>query len=318
MRARSGWLWLASAAFLGSYACGQGTGQGPDIEEPGNARAGTVEEPMSGDPLPNEPIIRSGCQDETETITRWLGWKPRVPLAITDKEMLGTAGQPCCAPWARAGSKWRAVDAWGQVLGTASIGAGQGREVTHCFELELVPESLDKRAVVFASEKGSWKPPAKVEWEPTPGEAAALDATIEKADGVYIDPELLVTRKDLRPANDRPRLYFRLPVAVGGAGEADEQPTLFAVVGGPLLVIAYVGGDGAWYFAHVEHDLMTPTAPPDPYTPIAVFDMDGDRYPEVLYQHTDGDAWADAVLRVEPFVRTCWSTVAESVGGVAL
>lgn len=280
-------------------------------------RAGTLEAPVSGDPLPSEPVTVPGCADESESITRWLAWRPRVPLAISDKEMLAPAGQPCCAPWARAGSRWQAVDAWGQVLGVASVGGGEGRELTHCFELEMTPESLEKRAMVFASQGGSWKQPAKVEWKPTPGEAAALDVEIEKADRVHIDPELLQTRKELTAPNERPKLYFRLPAAVGGAGEDDEQPTLFAVVGGPVLVIAYVGQDGAWYFAHVASSLLTRTGPAAPYAPVAVFDMDGDRYPEVVYEWTDGYVWKDVVLRVQPFVRTCWSNVAESVGGAS-
>ena len=350
MRARFTWVWLA-VALTGNQACHQKPKGGQvAASSSGAAAEGSVNVPAPGvvvpdaaagpnsavpDPVvsaadsvvpegappapevaePVPPMRQTDC-DQRGTATRWLASKPRVPLAISDcapdadffTSSVREAGRQYCKPWAVVGSRWRGVDAWGQVVGTATVEGSDFYDVTRCHEMYLQPKSVEERAVVYASQRGSWEPPPSVEWKPPARQIAGLHRALEAADSLHIDPQ---SEADTTDRATRPRLYFRLPVPDVRPDVTADRRTLFAVVGGPYLVIAYVGSDDAWHVAHVDGGHADYVR----YMPIAVFDLDGNGFPEIIYHQTDGPSWSDVVLGVNPQDRGSWKRVAESVGG---
>ncbi len=116
-------------------------------------------------------------------------------------------------------------------------------------------------------------------------------------------------------------LFFQFPAPksaswegrVDGAGKPIERPRRWAVAGGPILVVAYLGDKGRWKAASVK----APLGLADSYTPIAVFDMNGDGIPEIVVRANDGPSFADKVLSLNPETMS-WEEAAESPGGAAL
>jgi hypothetical protein len=100
---------------------------------------------------------------------------------------------------------------------------------------------------------------------------------------------------------------------VDGAGKPIARPRRWAVSGGPLLVVSYLGDKGQWKASTVK----MPLGLADSYQPVAVFDMNGDGVPEIVVRASDGPTFADRVLALDPATMT-WSEAAESPGGGAL
>ena len=63
--------------------------------------------------------------------------------------------------------------------------------------------------------------------------------------------------------------------------------------------------------------MKAPLGLADSYTPVAVFDMNGDGIPEIVIRASDGPTYADRVLALDPATMT-WAEAAESPGGAAL
>ena len=55
----------------------------------------------------------------------------------------------------------------------------------------------------------------------------------------------------------------------------------------------------------------------DSYLPVAVFDLNGDGIPEIVYQSNDGPSNADSVMTLSPETMT-WTDAVESPGGATL
>ena len=88
----------------------------------------------------------------------------------------------------------------------------------------------------------------------------------------------------------------------------------YAVSGGRLLLIAWLSPEGKWVLTHMENDLTDfEYSPILAYRPVAVFDMDGDGVPEVIYQWTEGSGCAQVVLQRRS-AHGAWCAVAESRG----
>jgi hypothetical protein len=100
---------------------------------------------------------------------------------------------------------------------------------------------------------------------------------------------------------------------VDGSGKPISRPRHWVVAGGPILVVAYQGQNGHWKAASVK----APLGLSDSYTPVAVFDMNGDGVPEIVYRSNDGPNFADRVLSLSP-ESLVWEDAAESPGGGAL
>lgn len=270
--------------------------------------------PNTGDPLPAEPVIDPECEDRAPGATRWLAMDPHTPFAITTHEYIETAGHPCCAVWAHLGDRYRAIDRWGQVTGRAEIDGGEGYDASACFELSLRITSGREGVGIYASDGGAFSPPSSAEWQPTPDQIAALRPFVEEVEGMVTDPdlELWENAPPVPPLADR-TMYFQT------MSESDdgrrERPDHYAVAGGRALIILWLSPSGRWVLTHVENDLTNLNyVPNDVYRPVAVFDMDGDGTPEVLYHWNEGPGWGQVVLQQETRLGR-WRQAARSVGG---
>ncbi len=273
--------------------------------------------PSTGDPLPEPPVTHPACRDGEPGATRWLAMDPHTPLAITDPVRgIVPAGQPCCAPWARRGARYRSVDAFGQVAGVVAIDGGEGYDASACFELSLGTLSGRDAGLVYASDDGGWARPSSAEWRPEADARRAFESFVEAVTLLaVVDPEATrhFDRDDpLPPLADR-TLFFQVEAedARGRHGSTDR----YAVAGGRLLLVAWLSPEGKWVLTHMENDLANlGHGPVLAYRPLAVFDMDGDRAPEVIYHWNEGPGWAQVVLRRRE-AHGSWCAVAESVGG---
>jgi hypothetical protein len=80
----------------------------------------------------------------------------------------------------------------------------------------------------------------------------------------------------------------------------------FAVVGGHALLVARLGKDGRWtlawsdaQYARLRRRLAGPDGGLDAYAPLAIFDMNGDGIPEVVYRWDSGSDFGLGVLEFD-------------------
>src|SRR5690348_2881959 len=66
--------------------------------------------------------------------TRWLG-PQGIPLAVSGPTSLRPAPDDACMRWGTRGSRWLAIDAWGQEVGRAKVtqGASMDSALDACF-----------------------------------------------------------------------------------------------------------------------------------------------------------------------------------------
>jgi hypothetical protein len=241
--------------------------------------AGARPRVQTGDPL---PTVAPAAACRRAAATRWLD-SSHTPFASVDREVVQSAAENCCGDWARKGERWRAVDAYGQILGMTEVLGGEGYDVTQCYQIHL--RKTAPAGVLFASDGGSWSPPPSARWEPDAAARTALD-------------QLVGARGSKKRSASR-QLFFRLP-----SGER------WAVIGGHALVLAQLDADGTWKSTQKVDEFHD--SPSWGYQPVAVFDLDGDGVPEVVGRVDMEEAWHDAVFKRDP--RGVWREVAASVG----
>lgn len=243
---------------------------------------------------------------------------PGTPLAVSDPEGgIRSATQSCCAPWARVGDVYHALDALGRPVGRARITGGEGYDVTACFELTFEVVEGVEGVGLYASSAGALRSLPAPAMQAIEAEAAALEAFLADAERLAALP-LPVERRyqhdePLPPAAERV-IYFGTPAY---DAEGRTVTRLTAVAGGRILVIAHLDASGSWILEHIENELArVDYGPRFAYRPLAVLDMDGDGAMEVVYHWDEGPSWGQIVLHQNPF--DGWEPVAHGVGGATL
>lgn len=236
-----------------------------------------------------------------------------VPLAEVREgrfKGVGSGALPCGprARWARVTSRWIALDAWGQATGTLSIGGSERYAGTGCHQVWFSEGTgQDGRGVLVAEGSGySARPSA--EWK-------ADEASRKRFDRLYSKEEKAWTEGGgAGSATGRRTLFFALPAQASSVEGAPTQrrPVRWAVSGGRLLVVAYVGASGAWKVAHV----LPPNGKANAYETLAVLDMNGDGLPEIVVHEEAGGVFTDRVLAFDP-ASMRWETAVESPGGAS-
>lgn len=240
----------------------------------------------------------------------WLAADPHVPLAViegTEIRSVSKQEKHCgvASRWARPKSRWQAVDAWGQVVGSVAVSGSDLDDATGCHEVSFKGKQGAEPHVLFVSEDSDWRPSTKVAWTPKGDERRRFDhfsATLEK---------LWVNKKPhgLPLPLLKRAMFFQVP----SSGEtSDKRPTRWAVVGGPILLVAYLGEHGHWKVASVQNPLGAANS----YQPVGVFDMNGDKIPEIIYHSNEGPTHGDSVLSLDPDMLS-WADAAVSPGGAA-
>jgi hypothetical protein len=234
---------------------------------------------------PHEPTAAPATQGAS-TSSYFLAPDPHVPLAIVVDGHLSAAprGHDCgdAHRWARIGSKWNALDEWGQIAGTFVVSAGTYRDATGCTEVDLSPASPDTRRHVLVSADSAWTAPTSAERAVGSGYVRAFDALVAKT-----IPDGVASARDV-PARctsiSQHRRFFEVP----GQGQ-------FAVgTSNGGYVVARLGADDRWSVVASERSGWNGSSAVC-YRPVAVFDMDGDGRPEIILRRAKGTSWSDVV-----------------------
>jgi len=259
---------------------------------------------------------------KTTRSSYWLAADPHVPLAMIEGKQIrsvGKRGKDCGAAnrWARPKSRWHAVDAWGMVSGTYEVARAEAFDVTRCREVSFTAVTGKPGAGLFVSGDSAYKPGDSAAFTPSAAERKRFERFLNNVESAFVDHKPLGkyvpwAKRTMFFASSLPR-DARWEGRVDGAGKPVERPKRWAVSGGAALTVAYLGQHGRWHAALVK----PPLGLADSYMPVAVFDMNGDGIPEIVYRASDGPAFADAVLSLDP-VRMRWDDAAESPGGGAL
>jgi hypothetical protein len=271
--------------------------------------------------LPASPGVLAEAQRAARA-SFWLAADPHVPLATVQGKAIrsvGKRGKECGATgrWANPHSKWHAIDAWGQRAGVFEVTSSEAFDVTGCREVAFTARSGKPGAGLFVSDDSGYAPGASVADIASVPEKKRFERFLGALEGSFVNQRPL---GKLVPWSKR-TMFFRFDAPrdksvegrVDGAGKPIERPRRWAVSGGPILVVGYLGEKGQWKAATVK----TPLGLADSYQPVAVFDMNGDGIPEIVVRVTDGPTFADHVLSLDPATMT-WSEAAESPGGGAL
>jgi hypothetical protein len=252
----------------------------------------------------------------------WLAADPHVPLAVVDGKHIqgvGKRGKDCGAAnrWAKPKSRWHAVDAWGRITGTFAVKGAEAFDVTACREVAFETITGKPGAGLFVSDDSGYKPIESAAFTPSAVERKRFEGFLNQIEGTWVDHKPLGKAV---PWGQR-TMFFEASLPrdpawegrVDGAGKPVERPKRWAVSGGPVLTVAYLGQHGQWHASRV----LPPIGLADSYLPVAVFDMNGDGIPEIVYRTSDGPTFADAVLALDPHAMK-WDEAAESPGGAAL
>lgn len=262
---------------------------------------------MTGDPLPSKPVSNPACQDQGAV--RIIGAGPSTPFAMIKKGKIVPAGQECCAQWARKGSHWKTLDASGAVVGEAELTGGEGYDVTQCYELDFTKKKGAPGVGLYVD--GDYKAPPSVAWTPNEAEKTSLAKMVASLETAMVPNAIWDCGKI--PAAEpfaKRSLFFTVPTDNGNG-----TPVKWAVVGGPLLVLARLQGDGKWVARHVDA-FGADGCQHRAYVPRAAFDVDGDGDPEVFVHYDFGDGFGDIMLgRSHMGFEGKWQLLAESVGG---
>ncbi|MDD5305935.1 MAG: hypothetical protein PHU25_01315 [Deltaproteobacteria bacterium] len=245
-------------------------------------------------------------------------------MAFTDRHEIYNVDSHCCEPWSKAKSRWRTVDAWGQVVGSAEIVSRSYYEYAECYDTtwKLIQGSWG--AGLLASEDGDWRPPPSVQWTPSPSQMAALSRMVDDVYHAFVFTDLSFIRLTTGPGQtegtdkllplERRTLLFTIPPRKRDSEPAPPNPTQFAVVGGPVLLVAFLHPDERWIVSAERNELTDGDRTHLTYQPIAVFDVDEDGFPEIIYRFSEGEWWGETILKLDTaFDR--WREVATSVMG---
>jgi hypothetical protein len=228
----------------------------------------------------------------------FLAGDPHVPLAVVTGDRIEdrTFSSHHCGSrrrWKALGSRWRALDTWGQPLGVFTVSSKDEYDVTGCAELSFSPKLNNDLAHLFVSADSFWRPSAPVEWNAPAGRRAAL-AALARSEG---SPPARAVVFPHCASVPQETLFFHVPrrgdwaVTTGSGGwlVARDDPRGWVVASSARSI------DGVCF------------------RPVAVFDMNADGVPEIVLRMSGGDGWNDFVLRLDGADQ--WSAVAASPGG---
>lgn len=244
-----------------------------------------------------------------DTAAYFMASDPHVPLAIADRGKFlpfELSGKPCGDPkkWAKVGTSWRALDAWGQVAGEFTIASKERYDVTGCDEVTMKKASGEDGAKLFVS-SDAWKPKPTVEAPTTDAQRAAFKKVLESSLELY--GASAKTRE--KGASGFTVAYFTAPKM---ADDGTHPTETWAVAAGPMLVFARLVDD-AWRLTRAEPPLEIEVDSPQHFKLVSIFDVDGDGSPDVIVNENNLDAWNEEVFSL---VEPCgWSAVVVSPGG---
>jgi hypothetical protein len=238
--------------------------------------------------------------------------EPRVPLAVVSRakdglsiRSIGLKGSTCgpASKWAKRGSKWIALDAYGQSIGTAVVSGFDTNTETKCKELQFGRKSGKLGEGIYVSADSSWAAGKSFEWSPEEAEKKGFDTFVRTMETHFTSDGPDDTKAHTRA------LFFWTDAAGAGTHKrekGDAKRAHFAVVGGSLLIVARLDNDKVW---RIERLIPPGRESSSEFTPVSVLDMDKDGDAEIVYHASNGWEAGDAVMSQ---VATGWKDVALS------
>jgi hypothetical protein len=260
------------------------------------------------DPTEQGEAKRKRKRAPSETL--FVASEPRVPLASVSRakdgmsiRSVGLRGSTCgpSSKWAKRGSKWIALDAYGQAIGTALVSGFDTNSETKCRELQFGRKSGKLGEGIYVSADSNWAAGKSFEWSPSDTERASFDAFVHTMETHF-------TREgaDGTKAHSRALFFSTGGTATDKRDKGDGKRAHRAVVGGSLLIVARLDSDKVW---RIERLIPPGKESSSEFTPVGVLDMDKDGDAEIVYHASNGWEAGDAVMSQ---VTTGWKDVALS------
>jgi len=182
-----------------------------------------------------------------------------------------------------------------------------GGDPSHGYELGFALKKGKAGVGLFvdtsAASAGQWHAPKSAAWLPSDAEKIALHKLVTDLERATVPQASYVCDPKPAAAFSSRELFF------------EARSARWAVVGGPILVIARLQKDGRWIARHVDAT-HTDSCSPRARTPRAAFDMDGDGSPEVVVHEDFGDSFGDVVLTLDDAgFEGAWIVASEAVAG---
>jgi len=253
---------------------------------------------VAGTPVPGTPppAIPPGTGESffLSSSTRWN--EGHVPLAIVRRgdvvDAVARHASPSarrthgCGPrarWAAIGSRWHALDEWGQIVSTRTVSRREIYDVTGCAELTLSPASKGDDLAILVSVDSSWHPSPSPAWLP---DGAAQTSFRALADTTIDD------RRAGRRARHRECDPMKRRVAFFTSATGERYGVATSDIG--YLVARLDGESWTPVLSRSEPGKHPPSF--TCYRPIAIFDMNQDGSPEIVLFQSTGESWGDLVL----------------------
>ncbi len=245
--------------------------------------------------------------------------EPRVPLATVTQardgmsiRSVGLKGSTCgpSSKWAKRGSKWIALDAYGQPIGTALVSGFDTNGETKCRELQFGRKSGKLGEGIYVSADSNWAASKSFEWSPDDAEKKSFDAFVHTMETHFTkdgaDDAKAHSRALFFTTHDADAKSENKPARQEEQEKPTNKRTHRAVVGGNLLIVARLDSDKVW---RIERLIPPGKESSSEFTPVGVLDMDKDGDAEIVYHASNGWEAGDAVMTQAP---TGWKDVALS------
>ena len=215
---------------------------------------------------------------------RFLGHDPIGPLARVRGGGIAKPGPKACLQWGRVGTRWRELDALGQIAGEVKVVRREHYDVSGCDELSVKRVSGRPGAGVYVGVTANYHVPTVARWRPDNISSSALERLAE------------TRQQGIANLESSWQVPFSKRVFFFEWASTGER---YAVIGGrSLLVVSWRGAQ--WRVVHEEKP-ATMRSQDRGYAALMVTDMNSDGRPELVVHNLEesGEWYGDSTLSLQ-------------------